>query len=272
MTSEQPPRVLVVDDEPLARQQIRSLLAGHPVAAIDECGDGIAAVEAIRGLQPNVVFLDVTMPGTSGFDVVEAIGVDRMPPVVFVTAYHEHALRAFEAHAVDYLVKPVCEERFADAFRRALERDRGRGSGALAGALQALLLELAPKSYRRHFLVRRTDRYVVVAAQDVDHIEAARNYVRLHVGDKAAFFRATFGSLEEQLDPRVFVRIHRGLIANVERIAHLERGPRGELTAVLRGGRQLAVHRRYAGELKARLGGSGSHPGGPGARMATERA
>jgi two-component system LytT family response regulator len=254
--SESPLRVLVVDDEPLAREQLRDLLAAHHVTSVTECGDGPAAVQAILALQPDLVYLDVAMPGLSGFEVVDRVGAERMPAVVFVTAFHEHALRAFETHAVDYLVKPVSAERFAASFRRARHHAATRDTRSLADALRSVVRELAPSPHRRQFLVRRGERLVVVAADELESVEAARNYVELHGAERSSLFRATFASVEEQLDPRQFARIHRGVMVNVGRVAHLVRGRRGELAVVLRGGRTLPVHRRYAGRLKELLGGA----------------
>jgi len=247
-------RVLLVDDEPLARDLLRHLLAGSGATVIGECSDGLQAIEAIRLHSPDLVFLDIEMPGLGGFEVVEAIGPDAMPPVVFVTAHAEHALRAFELHALDYVLKPLSSERFAESFRVARSRLGTRDPEATRLALRAVLAERGRTEYRRRFLVRRRDRLVVIDAAEVDLIEAAGNYVRLECGDQAALFRATVASLERELDPAHFLRIHRSLIVRVDRVRSLERDTQGDLLAALRSGRRVPVQRRYSGPLRLALG------------------
>jgi two-component system LytT family response regulator len=246
-------RVLLVDDEPLARELLRHLLTGSGATVIGECSDGLQAIEAIRLYNPDLVFLDIEMPGLGGFEVVEAIGPDAMPPVVFVTAHAEHALRAFELHALDYVLKPLSSERFTESFRVARSR-LGRDPEATRLALRAVLAERGRTEYRRRFLVRRRDRLVVIDAAEVDLIEAAGNYVRLECGDQAALFRATVASLERELDPTQFLRIHRSLIVRVDRVKSLERDTQGDLLAALRSGRRVPVQRRYSGPLRLALG------------------
>jgi two-component system LytT family response regulator len=258
LAAEPPLRVLIVDDEPLARELLRHLLAGLGVAVVGECPDGLQAIEAIRNLSPDLVFLDIEMPGLDGFEVVEAIGPEAMPPVVFVTAHEQHALRAFQVHALDYVLKPIAAARFAESFRVVRARLRTLDPGAMEAALRALLADRGRERfggrYRGRFLVRRRERLVVVDAADVETIESAGNYVRLQCADGAFLFRATIAGLAEELDPAQFRRVHRGAMVRVDRVGSLERHPDGELTLTLRGGRTVPVQRRYAEQLRQALG------------------
>jgi two-component system LytT family response regulator len=251
---QQPLRVLIVDDEPLARDLLRHLLGDLEVTVVGECSDGLQAIEAIRRLAPELVFLDIEMPGLDGFDVVEAIGPAAMPPVVFVTAHEQHALRAFQCNALDYVLKPISAPRFAESFRRARARLRTLEPATLEVALRALLASREREHHRRRFLVRRGDKLVVVDAGDVELIEAAGNYVRLECGERAFLFRGTIAGLAEELDPAQFLRIHRGFIVRVDRVRSLARAGAGELTATVAGGRSLPVQRRYADALRLALG------------------
>jgi two-component system LytT family response regulator len=245
---ETPVRVLLVDDEPLARRGLRAHLAKRAdVSVVGECASGGAAVEAIRALAPELVLLDVQMPGMDGFGVVDTVGAEAMPVVVFVTAFDAHALRAFEAQALDYVLKPVDPARLARAVDRAVRRvAERRGAGGLTAA------PAAPD----HFLVRRGGRVVVVPHDDVDWIEADGDYARLHVGAgrERHLVRETMARLEATLDPRRFVRIHRSVIANVARIAELRPHANREYVVVLRDGTRLKLSRSYRERLDARLG------------------
>ncbi|HEX2190413.1 MAG TPA: LytTR family DNA-binding domain-containing protein [Longimicrobiaceae bacterium] len=256
-------RVLVVDDEPLARRGILARLrrAGG-VEVVGECASGREAVDAIRGLAPDLVFLDVQMPGTDGFGVVEAVGPERVPEVVFVTAYDEHALRAFEAQALDYLLKPVDDERFARALERARRRVEERRHGALGRRVAAALAEAgaaappsAPERPAERFLVRRGGRVQVVHADEIDWVEAAGDYVSLHAGGATHLLRETMAALEARLDPARFLRIHRSTIVNVERIRELHPHFNREYVVVLRDGTRLKLSRSYRGRLDALFGG-----------------
>ncbi len=247
-------RVLLVDDEPLARDLLRHLLVDAGVEVIGECTDGLQAIEAIRLLAPDLVFLDIEMPGVDGFEVVEAIGPEAMPPVVFVTAHAEHALRAFQVHALDYVLKPISAARFAESFRVARARLQTRDPGAAQLALSSLLAARGREHYRRRFLVRRRERLVVIDAAEVDLIEAAGNYVRLEHGSQASLFRTTIANLERELDPAQFLRIHRSLIVRIDRVGCLERDGQGDLLAALKNGRSVPVQRRYSEQLRLALG------------------
>jgi two-component system, LytTR family, response regulator len=247
----EPVRTLIVDDEPLARRGLRVRLARRPgVEVVGECASGRAAVEAIRALAPDLVLLDVQMPGLDGFAVVDAataaVGVDAMPVVVFVTAHDEHALRAFEAQALDYVLKPIAAARLDRALDRAERRVAERRERRERAA--------DPEAPLDRFLVTRGGRVVVVPVDVVDWIEADGDYVRLHVGRDRHLLRETMGRLEARLDPRRFVRIHRSVICNVDRIAELHPHLNREYVVVLHDGTRLKLSRSYRDRLDTRLG------------------
>lgn len=249
-------RVLIVDDEPLAREGLRLHLGEHPeVEVVGEASDGEEAVRTIQGLDPDLVFLDVQMPGLDGFGVVESLGAQAMPPVVFVTAYDEFALRAFEAHALDYLLKPVDPDRLGRAVDRALEwrrQDRDRElERRMAGLLEGLRGE---GRYLERLAVRSGNRIVFVRVPDIDWIEAAGNYARLHAGKNEYLLRETMTGLEAQLDPRQFMRIHRSTIVRVDRIKELEPLYQGDYVVILEDGTRLTSSRSYRDNLQALLG------------------
>jgi len=235
-------RTLIVDDEPLARLTIRQMLAGDgDIEAVGECS-GIDGVATIERTQPELLFLDVQMPEVDGFDLLEAVGVDRAPTVVFVTAYSEHALRAFEVHAVDYLLKPVAEERFAQALARAKEHvlNRRRGVPAESG-VGALLRERSRQTAR--ILVRDRERTRILDANTIDWIEAADYYALIHVGGETHLLRETMNQLEERLDPSRFLRVHRSAIVHVERVKEIRPLVRGDRLLVLADGTQVRLSR-----------------------------
>jgi two-component system LytT family response regulator len=288
-------RVLIVDDEPLARDCMRLALHGVPgVTIVAECGDGHSAVDAIRRHGPDVVLLDVQMPGLDGFAVLEQLEAATMPVVVFVTAFDSHAIRAFEVHALDYVLKPFPDERLVAAVGRAREtiQERRNGelgrrladfvqswqAGALAPAVDALGAGASAKgataasidrldasidpehevsepqrpgapSYIGRFAVRSDGRVRFVAAADVDWIEADGNYMVLHVGEARHRLRASLAGLTEGLDPKRFVRIHRSVIVNVERIREVQPWFGGDYIAILRTGAKLRVSRLRAPQL-----------------------
>ena len=258
-------RTLIVDDEPLARDGIRMHLSREPdVEIVGEAADGVQAVEAIRALRPDLVFLDVQMPEVDGLQVVERIGAARMPPVIFATAYHQHAVRAFELHAVDYLLKPVTEERIRAALNRARLRLATRSEEELTVRLEALLDDLrslraqaagapepapAPKRYATWISVASRNSTQLVRVEDVDWFEAEGNYVRLHVGKVTHLIRSTLRAMGEQLDPATFIRIHRSTIVNVNRIREIQPWFGGDYIALLHDGRQLRVSRSHREQL-----------------------
>ena len=240
-------RVLIVDDEPLARRRVRGLLAGaRDVEVVGECAGGRAAVAAIREAAPDVVFLDVQMPELDGFGVLAEVGAARAPAVVFVTAHDEHALRAFEVHALDYLLKPFRRERFEEALRRA----RAAAARGAPDARLAALLEDRERARRRaeRLLVRDGGRVTFVRVASIDWLEAAGNYVKLHAGGAEHLVRETLTALEARLDPERFARIHRSLIVNLDRVAEVLPG-RNDGVVVLAGGTRLPLSRSYRDRL-----------------------
>jgi two-component system LytT family response regulator len=265
-------RAIIVDDEPLARRGIRARLeraGGYNVVA--ECGSGREAVDAIRQHSPNVVFLDVQMPGVDGFGVIEQIGADRMPVVIFVTAYDTHALRAFDAHAFDYLLKPIDDERFAVTLDRARRRVVEREESEVARRLAALMHDLRPAldaaeaTQRRadapessatpnRIAIRDRDRVLFVDVADIDWVGADGDYVRIHANGKSHLVRDTMAAMQQRLDPATFVRIHRSSIVNVSRIKELRPYSSREYAVILRDGTRLRLSRRYRDRLRTHFG------------------
>jgi two-component system LytT family response regulator len=247
-------RTLIVDDEPLARQRVRDLLAGESEFAVaGECEDGFEAVAGIAELQPDVVYLDVQMPGLSGFDVLQQLD-PPLPVIVFTTAYETYAVRAFEANALDYLLKPLDAARFHESaarVRAALSGDRGEWSDRIA----ALLARLEKRDeVLRRLVLKSGGRVFFIDVRDVDWFEAAGNYVSVHAAGASHLVRMTMNALEEKLDSRAFVRIHRGVIVNVQRIAELETRFRGDFVVVLKSGKKLDMARTYRDRLRAVMG------------------
>lgn len=247
---------LIVDDEPLAREGLRMLLSEDPdVAAIHQAKDGREAVSAIRKTRPDLVFLDVQMPEMDGLSVVREIGAERMPAVVFVTAHDQFAIRAFEINAVDYLLKPVTRERFAQALARAKARLQATpGEEASRQILSLLETIAAPHRAVKRLAVRSAGKTVFVDVGDVDWIEGAENYVKLHVGRAAHLVHVAMGTLEKSLEPDAFLRIHRSIIVNVGRIQELEPALHGEYVVTLENGVRLRSGRTYHEKLKALAG------------------
>ncbi len=249
-------RTLIVDDEPLARERLRTLLAEAPeVEILGECGDGRAAVAAIEDQAPDLVFLDVQMPELDGFGVLEAVDPAKLPVVVFVTAYNEHALRAFEVHALDYLLKPFDRARFDKALERARAHLQGTRSEELNQRLAALLAEMRPESKTAdRLVVKSSGRVVFIRTTDIDWIEAADNYLNVHVGNESHLLRETMTSLESRLNPKQFLRLSRSAIANIERIKELQPMFHGDYTVILRNGTRLTLSRGYRDKLQDLLG------------------
>jgi two-component system, LytTR family, response regulator len=247
-----PIRVVIVDDEPLARDCVRLALESDPdFVLVAECGDGRAAVDAITRHRPDLVFLDVQMPGLDGFEVIDAVGSDRMPAVVFVTAFDAYAVRAFRTHALDYLLKPFDDERFAETRRRARQLLSERHTGETERRLAALL---AGHSYATRLLVRHGDRLEFLPVTEVDWFEAAGNYVRAHVGTHSEQIRITLARLLDRLDPAAFARIHRSTVVNLGRVQAMYPWYGGDYTAVLTDGRELRVSRHYRAGLLRTVG------------------
>jgi len=247
-------RVLVVDDEGPARRRIRRLLlAETDIVVVGECGDGASAVEAIARERPDLVFLDVQMPERDGFDVVTAIPRRELPAILFVTAFDRYALRAFDVHAVDYLLKPFTRER----FRTALDRARDRVARRVPDAGMADLTESlrARPSYLTRVVVTSGRRSIVVDLASVDWMEASGNYIRLHAPSREYLLRDTLAALEAHLDPDRFVRIHRSAIVAVDRVATLTPVSHGDAEVVLRDGTRLTASRTWRDRLRRALAG-----------------
>lgn len=248
-------RVLIADDEALAREGVRQLLASRPDAEIvAECADGLETVAAIAERSPDLVFLDVQMPGLDGFAVIEQVGSDAMPPVIFVTAYDVHALRAFEAHAVDYLLKPIDPDRFRMAWDRAAERIAGTTLAAGMGQkLTALLDSLAPEAPLEQIAVKHAGRISFVKVETIDWIEATGNYVTLHVGPATHLVRHTLERLARRLGSQRFIRIRRDALVNLSSVQSLEPYFKGSYVVLLKDGSKLLSSRSFAARLKELL-------------------
>ena len=244
-------RVLLVDDEELARHAVRTLLQSHPEVEIAaECANGFEAVKAVAELKPNLIFLDVQMPKLTGFDVLELIGTEI--PVIFVTAYDQHAMRAFEVHAVDYLLKPVGRERFEAALARA--KERVRENTLVPADLAAAARE--PHQFLERIVIRDGTRVALIPVSKLDYAEAQDDYVALASHGAKHLKQQTIASLEAGLDPARFVRIHRSYIVNFERIARIEPYGRDSRIAILADGTKLPVSRAGFSRLKALMEGS----------------
>jgi len=246
--------VLIVDDEPLARQRLQRLLRSDPdVKLLAACGDGRAAVAAIREHRPDLVFLDVQMPEMNGFEVLAAVGVREMPAVIFVTAFDRFALQAFEVRALDYLLKPFGGDRVLAALERARTFLAGGARRKLEQQLTGLLQASAGVREAPDILVKKRDRVLVLKPRDIDFIEAFGDYVRLHVGPDVHVLRATLGEMERKLGPAGFARIHRSRLVNWERvkefIVHRDHDP----AVLLRNGTRLAASPTCLKELEQRL-------------------
>jgi two-component system LytT family response regulator len=246
--------VLVADAEHGARAHLGSFLRGLPeVERVIECGTGTEAVEVIRTQRPDLVFLEVRLPGRSGFDVIQAVGPGRMPPVVFVTGCEEHAAMAYEVDALDYLIKPFDDRRCLVAFERARRRLEVAAVAAINRRLRSLLDHPGPTEAVDRIAVKLQGRTAIVQVEDIDWLEARDNYVRLHVGSAHYLVRGKISSFEMRLDPRRFLRVHRGALVNVERIVEVRSGLRGD-AVVLSTGAQLPVGLTRREELLQRLG------------------
>ncbi len=248
-------RIVLADDEPLVRERLRALVSARPdCALVAECADGSEAVEVIEREQPDVALLDVQMPELDGFEVLDALPEDRRPAVIFVTAYDEYAVRAFEVNAVDYLLKPLEASRFNEAIDRVAgrgTRDAGRSGDE---GLRALLDEPRRKrGYATRLVVRDGPRVSFVPVADIDWIDASGTYARLHAGSRAPLLRETLKSLEARLDPERFVRVHRSAIVNVERIVAIEPYFHGEYVLTLRDGTKVTSSRTCSGRLREML-------------------
>jgi two-component system LytT family response regulator len=248
---------LIVDDEPLARERIRSLLNEDPdVCSIIETADGLEASQAIRENQPDVIFLDVQIPELDGFEVLQKLDAIQTPAVIIVTAHGEYAIRAFEVRVVDYLLKPFDRQRFSAALGRAKERVWSLPMEVLSNRLLRLLdsNQFRSRGVDR-LVVKENGRILFVRLEEVDWIESAGNYVKLYVGSKCHMLRQTMNSIETRLDPALFLRIHRSVIVNIERIKQMEPCLHGDYRVVLADGRNLTLSKSYRDRLELLLGG-----------------
>jgi two-component system LytT family response regulator len=251
-----PIRTLIVDDDALSRERIRSFAAAHPaLTVVGECANGAEAILAIPQLRPDLVFLDVQMPEVDGFGVVEAVGAANMPVTVFVSAHVEFAIRAFDAYALDYLLKPFDEERFRVAVTRAEEAVRGR-LGRHDPRIEALLAHLlkAPERYPEMLAIKSGAQHRYVPVADIDYLEADGNHIRIFIEKTPRIVNRSLTEMEERvLDPQRFVRIHRSTIVNLSRISFTEPLFHGDLSVVLRDGTRLTCSRRYRARLQERV-------------------
>ena len=251
-----------MDDEPLARRNIRLLLEqDSQIEILEECRDGREAVKAINTLSPDLIFLDIQMPEIDGFDVLARVGPEKIQAIIFVTAFDQYALKAFDVHALDYLLKPFDDDRFANALRRAKSQIEAREIDRLSKRLLALLEErqnerkssASQKDYLTRLMIKVSGRVVLLKVGEIDFIEADGNYAKLHVGRKSHLLREKMHDLEGQLNPAKFVRIHRSTIVNVDRIKEMHPHFNGDYIVVLEDGRQLRLSRSRRENLIHRL-------------------
>jgi two-component system, LytTR family, response regulator len=245
-------RAIIVDDEPFARERIRSLLASEAdIDIIDECGDGVTAVESIEANRPDLVFLDVNMPELDGIGVLEQVGPAAIPAVIFITAYDHFAVQAFDAHAVDYIMKPFDEERFRTALQRARHTLKARASDEIDSRLATLLSDLKRPRHLERLAIKAGGKIVFIRTEEIDWIGAEGNYARIHSGNRSHLLRETMNTLETKLDPDRFLRIHRSTIVNTESISELEPLFQGDYVVILRDGTRLTSSRGYRSNLQA---------------------
>jgi two-component system, LytTR family, response regulator len=248
-------RTLIVDDEDLARERIQALLEEQPdIEIVGLCADGTSAIETIDRERPDLVFLDVQMPGMDGFEVVENIDTEHVPAIVFVTAYDGHALRAFEINALDFLLKPFDQARFEKALERArsqLNRDR---TSLIDARLVSLLEGLhEERKYPERLIVKSGGRVFFVRTEDIDWVEASGNYVKIHAKGEAHLIRESMKNMETKLDSKIFVRIHRSAIVNIDRIKELEPWFHGEYVVIMRDGTRLTASRVFSERLSTAI-------------------
>jgi len=249
-------RVLIVDDEPLARGVLREMLQCDPeVAIVGECANGKEAVQALQQSAPDLLFLDIQMPEMGGFEVLDALQGRPIPHLVFVTAYDQYAVRAFEVHALDYILKPFDRERFEASWQRAKAQVLRERNGGVEQRILSLLEDLkAGTKYLERLVIKSSGRIYFLETNDIDWIQAEGNYVSVHAGKKAHLLRETITSLESQLDPKKFLRIHRSAIVRIDRIKELQPWFHGEYHIVLHDGTELTLSRNYRDRLQEALG------------------
>jgi two-component system LytT family response regulator len=250
-------RTLIIDDVQLARERLKRCLGEESgVEIVGECDNGERAVAAIRTLRPDLVFLDVQMPALDGFGVLDALGRERPPAVIFVTAYNEYAIRAFEVNALDYLLKPVDCERLHKAVARV-----GAQEGARTPAedfdqrFRALIEDIkTPPKYLKRLTIRQTGRTILLPTDEIEWVETYGNYLKVHAGREAHLIRGTMQQLEQRLDPEKFVRVHRSAIVNIEKVKEIHPRSNGDQDLVLQNGRELMLSRNYRDKFLSLLG------------------
>jgi two-component system, LytTR family, response regulator len=248
-------KTLIVDDEPLARKRIKQLLAGETgIEIVGECGDGKSAIAALRDLQPDLVFLDVEMPGASGIKVLEKSEPTELPAVIFVTAYDEFTIKAFDFHAVDYLLKPYSEDRFREALNRARRQVGQKNKHAVTERFADLFDYLKlNQNYLKRVIVNAKNRLITLPVDEIDWIETYGNYLKIHTRGKSYLLRETMNNLSSRLDPEKFVRIHRATLINLDRVKEFQPMFGGQYTVVLRDGTELTLSRNYRQEVMRRF-------------------
>jgi two-component system LytT family response regulator len=251
-------RALIVDDEPLARTLVRRMIGNHPdIEVLGECENGLQAISRIESEQPDLVFLDVQMPEVDGFAVIESLDAETLPHIIFVTAYDQYAVKAFDVHALDYLLKPLDQERFDAALDRALKQIRKENRVSLNERVLALVAGKTPQTeYLSRFIIKSAGRVFLLRSDEIDWIEAEGNYVALHTGSQRHLLRAAIGTLETRLDPKNFRRIHRSTIVNIDRIKELHQWLRGDYSVVLKDGTELRLSHRFRDNLAKDFGGT----------------
>lgn len=251
-------RVLIIDDEPLAREKIREFLQDDPaIEVVGECANGREAIAALKKSAPDLLFLDIQMPEMGGFETLEAMRAERMPLVIFVTAYDQYAVRAFEFHALDYLLKPFDRERFDAALARAKAQLQPGDNGDLDQRILSLLEDLkAGAKHLERLVIKTGGRVFFLSVEEINWIEAEGNYVRVHTDKGSYLLRDTISSMEEQLDPKKFLRIHRSAVVKIDRIQELQPWFHGEYRVILQGGVELMLSRKYRDRLQEALGKS----------------
>ena len=240
-------QTLIVDDEPLARDRVKRFLRDEDgIRIIGECGNGSEAVEVITRENPDLVFLDIQMPEKNGFEVIKSLNAKHLPTIIFVTAYDQYALQAFDVHALDYLLKPFNRERIKRAVSRAREHIDHKRLGNIDERLNSLIADLrGERKYLDRLVVKSVGRVFFLKTDEIDWIEAAGNYVKLHVGRDAHMIRETMNGIEAKLDPEKFLRIHRSTVVNIDRIKELHPMFSGDYAVILRNGTELALSRNY---------------------------
>jgi two-component system, LytTR family, response regulator len=249
-------RALIADDEPLARERITRLLSSETdVQIVSQCRDGLEAITSIKNSRPDLAFLDIEMPEIDGLGILREIPPDATPVIIFTTAYDHYAIQAFEAHALDYLLKPFDEERFRRALQRARTHLENLRSKDLAERLLAALEEARPATTSEgdRLVIKSGGKVVFLKLEEIDWVEAAANYVHIHVGNEGYYMRETMNSFEARLDPSRFIRIHRSTIVNLAKIKELQPCNNGEFIVVLRNGKELSLSRGFRDRIQSFL-------------------